>query len=81
MNSAAGVYRGALHCAATMISERGLFTFYKGYANQLLSLYQQDQQIIMSQGNFDRPDHSSQLIQERIFVKEAQPRSAQVWHA
>jgi len=31
MNSASGVYRGALHCAASMIRERGLFTFYKGY--------------------------------------------------
>ena len=31
MNSTAGVYRGALHCAASMLRERGLFTFYKGY--------------------------------------------------
>ena len=30
MNSSAGVYRGALHCAASMLRERGLFTFYKG---------------------------------------------------
>ena len=30
MNSAAGVYRGSLHCAVTMYRERGLFTFYKG---------------------------------------------------
>lgn len=31
MNSSAGVYRGALHCAASMLSERGVFTFYKGF--------------------------------------------------
>jgi len=30
MNSAPGVYRGALHCASRMIRERGIFTFYKG---------------------------------------------------
>ena len=33
MNSSPGVYRGALHCAATMLRERGLFTFYKGCVN------------------------------------------------
>jgi len=30
MNSAPGVYRGALHCTAAMMRERGLLTFYKG---------------------------------------------------
>jgi len=37
MNSSAGVYRGALHCAASMVRERGLFTFYKGYVTLVIT--------------------------------------------
>lgn len=38
MNSSPGVYRGALHCAASMLRERGLFTFYKGFTPAFMRL-------------------------------------------
>lgn len=38
MNSSPGVYRGAVHCAATMLRERGLFTFYKGFIPAFMRL-------------------------------------------
>lgn len=38
MNSASGVYRGALHCATSMLRERGLLTFYKGFTPAFMRL-------------------------------------------